>query len=204
MIAIIDYRAGNLTSVERALKKLGYACKVTNDTKEISRAERIIFPGVGAAGKAMEDLHELGLASQIKEAFREGKPLLGICLGTQIIFEYSEEDHTNCLGILKGKVRRFPSGLGMKIPHMGWNKVKYLMEHPVFSGLNMDAQFYFVHSYYPEPEMTEHIIGTTEYGLEFASIIAHNNLVAVQFHPEKSGEPGLSILKNFCEWSGHA
>ena len=212
MIAIIDYEAGNLRSVERALKKLGVTCCITQIPQEIADAERIIFPGVGAAGKAMSDLKALGLDRVILDAFLESKPIIGICLGTQIILEGSEENRAECLGLLKGKVKRFPEalqsgkpdGVQLKIPHMGWNQVHFKKQHPVFQGIRKEDEFYFVHSYYPSPERDDQIIGETEYGIRFPSIIGFRNLVAVQFHPEKSGRAGLKILGNFCEWDGHA
>ncbi len=205
MIAIIDYRAGNLTSVARAVRQLGFECTVTDDRKEIEGAERIIFPGVGAAGKAMTDLVSLGLDEMLRDAFGAGKPILGICLGTQIIFDRSEEDDTRCLGLLQGVVRRFPEplmldGERLKVPHMGWNQVAWTGEHPVFTGLDARASYYFVHSYYCDPVAQETVMGRTEYGITFASAVAKDNLVAVQFHPEKSGRPGLGILRNFCNW----
>ncbi len=207
MIAIIDYRAGNLTSVARAVRRLGYECSVTDEHKEIIHSERVIFPGVGAAGKAMSDLKALGLDRVLRDVYASGKPMLGICLGTQIIFEHSDEDDTPCLGILPGVVRRFPeplmdpdTGIRLKVPHMGWNGVDWLREHPVFSGVDKDASFYFVHSYYPAPSEEDLIVGRTLYGVPFASAVARGNLVAVQFHPEKSGRPGLNILSNFCKW----
>ena len=208
MIAIIDYRAGNLTSVERAVRYLGYPVCITHNHQEIAAADRIIFPGVGAAGKAMADLRELGLDQVIRQAFVDGKPILGICLGTQIIFSMSEEDsYTRCLGLLPDVVKRFPDplldeGRRLKIPHMGWNQVLFA-EHPVFAGLGAESEYYFVHSYYPEvpEEARDLIVGTTCYGITFTSAVALDNLVAVQFHPEKSGAAGLVILDNFCRWS---
>lgn len=209
MIAIVDYKAGNLTSVERAVRHLGHDARVTDDAEQILNAERIIFPGVGAAGQAMADLQNLGLDAVLRQAFAAGKPILGICLGTQIIFASSEEDNnTQCLGLLPGVVKKFPdplyeNGQRLKIPHMGWNQVSFVKQHPVFAGLNPEHEFYFVHSYYPEVDKgAEDIVaGTTHYGLTFASAVAKDNLVAVQFHPEKSGEGGLRILENFCKWS---
>lgn len=208
MIAIIDYKAGNLTSVERAVKKLGYPCQITNKAGDIRSAERIIFPGVGAAGKSMADLKDLGLDVLIREAFEQGKPVLGICIGMQIIFESSEENDTKCLGLLPGKVCLFPqsfvhNGDHLKIPHMGWNEVKLLCKHPVFSGIQSGSEFYFVHSYYPRPADEGCVVGVTSHGLEFASVVASKNLVAVQFHLEKSGPVGLKVLDNFCRWDGH-
>ncbi|MDD5153582.1 MAG: imidazole glycerol phosphate synthase subunit HisH [Desulfovibrionales bacterium] len=209
MIAIIDYKAGNLTSVERAVRKLGYPCKVTNKAGDIKSAERIIFPGVGAAGQAMADLKALGLDNLIREAFLGGKPILGICLGTQIILEYSEENDTTCLGLVPGRVRLFSQPLmegdtRLKIPHMGWNGMKIVRPHPVFSGVEAGSEFYFVHSYYPVPADDNYIAGLTGYGREFASAVAYKNLVALQCHPEKSGRVGLKVLDNFCRWDGYA
>ena len=208
MIAIIDYRAGNLRSVERALKKLGYDCGITSDREEILAAERVVFPGVGAAGKAMVDLRHLGLDGVLKQVFENGKPFLGICIGAQIILERSEEDRAQCLGLIPGEARAFPSPLiagdneRLKIPHMGWNGLRLIKEHPVLSGVEPEDEFYFVHSYYLMPVSDTHVIGTTEYGIRFPSVIGNKNLIAMQFHLEKSGFPGLRILKNFCHWDG--
>ncbi len=209
MIAIIDYKAGNLKSVERALNKLGFSCRITNEKKEILSAERIVFPGVGAAGRAIEDLTRLGLDKTLRQAFETGKPVLGICLGAQIILDKSEENNAKCLGLIEGEAKSFPSPLfsvkqeRLKIPHMGWNDVCLIGKHPVLEGIMPRDEFYFVHSYYPMPASNEFIIGTTDYGMDFPSIIGDKNLLAMQFHPEKSGEPGLRILKNFCTWDGH-
>ena len=206
MIGIIDYLAGNLTSVARALSYFGYDWVISSDIKKLKKAKRIIFPGVGAAKSAMESLKKFGLDEFLKEAFLKGVPILGICLGTQIIFELSEEDGgTQTLGLLRGKVVRFPepliwNGEKLKVPHMGWNKVKWIRTHPVFKGLDPDYEYYFVHSYYGVPESEDVVCGITFYGVNFVSAIAYKNLVTVQFHPEKSGKPGLQILKQFCEW----
>lgn len=206
MIAIIDYDAGNLTSVARAVTYIGFPNTVTNDVREIARAERIIFPGVGAAGSAMASLKRLGLDTAIKTAFKDGKPILGICLGTQIIMGHSEENDTPCLGIIDGVVRAFSSdirdqdGNSLKIPHMGWNKVHTRFRHPVLSDVGEDDEFYFVHGYYPKPQNPDHVLGTTEYGGLFPSVIGFKNIIATQFHPEKSGKAGLNLLKNFCKW----
>ncbi len=208
MIAILDYRAGNLTSVERALKYLGFPCEVTDSHERIRQAERIIFPGVGAAGKSMKDLKSLGLDSLLRERFETGVPILGICVGLQVLFDFSEENETRCLGLLPGHVVRFPSDLRgnggetLKIPHMGWNEVHFSAEHPVFDDVPKESEFYFVHSYYPAPADPKHVVCRTEYGFSFASGVAHGNLVAVQFHPEKSGPAGLRIIANFCRWDG--
>ena len=207
MIAIVNYRAGNLTSVQRALSYLGYESKITSNPSEILKAKRVIFPGVGAAGTAMEDLEKTGMGKALKEIYLRKIPLLGICLGTQVIFEYSEEDNTPCLGILSGTVKAFPyplkdpeEGEILKVPHMGWNYVEFIKPHPVFVNIPPGAEFYFVHSYYPSPQCPEDIFGITYYGIKFSSVVASKSLVAVQFHPEKSGGPGLKILDNFCRW----
>jgi len=206
MIAIIDYNAGNLTSVSHALSFIGYPCTVTNDIQTILDAERIIFPGVGAAGSAMKSLKELSLDHTIKKFFSSGKPVLGICLGTQIIMGHSEENDAQCIGIVQGEVKAFPHGLisedgdKLKIPHMGWNRIKPTRSHPVLAGLHSDDEFYFVHSYYPEPSDKVHTIAHTDYGICFSSIIGFENMIATQFHPEKSGKPGLNFLENFCKW----
>ena len=208
MITIIDYKAGNLTSVVRAVNHLGFACRVTRSTEDISSAERVIFPGVGSAGQAMEDLADTGLGQTIKEFYTSGRPFLGICLGTQIILEKSEECNTTCLGLIPGEVKRFPepllsdTGERLKVPHMGWNRVRLNRPHPVLKGIFPDSEFYFVHSYYPAPASDETVIGTTIHGITFASILGHDNMIAAQFHPEKSGRPGLQLLKNFCLWDG--
>lgn len=209
MVSIIDYRAGNLKSVERALNKIGVPCRVTADRKEIGSAERIIFPGVGAAGQAMANLRELSLDRVLLEAFETGKPILGICLGAQIILEMSEENETSCLGLITGSTKRFPETLSsdpyrLKIPHMGWNGLNIKKRHPVLEGIQPDDEFYFVHSYYPAPSDKDCIMAETNYGITFPSVVGLRNLVAMQFHPEKSGPAGLRILRNFCSWDGHA
>ena len=207
MIAIIDYDAGNLTSVARAVSHLGMACSITKTADEIRGADRIIFPGVGAAGAAMESLKRSELDTLIQDELARGKPILGICLGTQIILTHSEENDTPCLGILDGTVRAFApdsqskDGQKLKIPHMGWNGIRIEKSHPLLSDVGADDEFYFVHSYYPEPDNFESVIAVTDYGLAFASILGFKNLFATQFHLEKSGPPGLKILENFCKWT---
>ncbi|MFH1136444.1 MAG: imidazole glycerol phosphate synthase subunit HisH [Pseudomonadota bacterium] len=207
-IAIINYEAGNLTSVERAVRALGFPAEITQDPQTILGADKVIFPGVGAAGSAMADVKRLGLDQVIREVRDKGVPLLGICLGTQVIFDFSVEDGgTACLGLLPGRVERFRSdmseqGFRLKVPHMGWNRVTFTREHPVFQGGTPDQEFYFVHSYYPVPAEESSAAGLTTYGITFASVIARDNLIATQFHLEKSGRPGLNILRNFCQWDG--
>ena len=208
MIAIIDYEAGNLTSVQRALNFLGQESVITSDFSKVTGAERVIFPGVGAAGKAMSDLKRLELDQALVKSYGAGKPILGICIGTQIIMEWSEENDTECLGLVKGGVLRFKEdlvdeeGKKLKVPHMGWNAVKVKQDHPLLQGIDPGSEFYFVHSYYPSPKDSGAVLGETEYGSPFPSLIAQKNLFAVQFHVEKSGRPGLKLLSNFSKWSG--
>ena len=208
MIGIVDYRAGNLTSVARALEHLHEPCEVTDRPEVLDRASHIIFPGVGAAAEAMANLRRSGLDAWLKKWVQEGRPILGICLGTQVILSESEEDGTTPgLGIIPGVVKKFPGtlqaeGQRLKIPHMGWNTVDFRGNHPVFTGLPQAAEFYFVHSYYPAPQDERLVVGWTDYGIRFCAALARDNLVAVQFHPEKSGRPGLRILANFCRWGG--
>jgi glutamine amidotransferase len=199
---IIDYKAGNLASVLRSLHALGVEGEVTQDPAVVARASRIIFPGVGAAGRAMTTLRELRLDQALLSAFHRGIPILGICLGAQIVLDYSEENETLCLGLLPGRTRALPRLAGLKIPHMGWNKVRFLRDHSVFKSLPAEAEYYFVHSYYPSPDQDSMLLGLTEHGVEFSSAVGWRNLVATQFHPEKSGRFGLRLLKNFLEWDG--
>jgi glutamine amidotransferase len=206
MIAIIDYEAGNLTSVARAVRHLGFSAEVTGDPGRVLEAERIIFPGVGAAGSAMASLKSRKLDTVLIQAARRGIPILGICLGTQIILKHSQENDTTCLGIIDGSVLSFPpdmqdeSGRKLKIPHMGWNRIHPITDHPILVGIRNTDEFYFVHGYYPEPADRAHILCTTDYGISFASVIGNRNIVATQFHLEKSGRPGLQMLQNFCLW----
>ncbi len=204
MIAIIDYEAGNLTSVARALAYLGnHENQITSDPETVASAERVIFPGVGAAKATMETLQKRGLDAALIDFYRTGKPMLGICIGIQILFEYSEEADAECLGILPGYVKKYPTtraGSGaevLKVPQIGWNEVYQTASHRIFKGVTNPAHFYFVNSYYPVPQKQGIVIGKTKYGLEFCSAIAHDNLVATQFHLEKSGRVGLKMLNNF-------
>lgn len=207
MIAIVDYRAGNLASVKRALDYLGADSVITNDASEIAAADRVVFPGVGAAGEAMRNLDELHLKQILLDVVKQGKPFLGICVGYQLLFERSTENDVECLGLLKGEVVRFAAdlrdestGRNLKIPQMGWNKVEFRGDHPLWEGVPKGSEFYFVHSYYPQPEPCV-VCATAHYGVEYACGVVQNNLVAFQFHPEKSGRPGLQLLKNFCHWT---
>jgi glutamine amidotransferase len=202
MIAIIDYGAGNLMSVARALRHIGVESTITSEHDKIRTSERVIFPGVGAAGEAMGVIRRKGLDGVIREILAAGKPFLGICLGAQIILnESGEDDGIPCLGIIPGTAKRF-QGAEIKIPHMGWNDIAATRSHPVLEGVDPRAQFYFVHSYYPIPEKEEDVIATTDYGVSFASVIGHGNVIATQFHLEKSGRHGLQILENFSGWNG--
>ncbi len=209
MIGIVDYKAGNLTSVARALQSLSVPCRVTDDPDVLAKCERIIFPGVGAAGEAMANLTQTGMDKRLREWVQAGIPVLGICLGTQVILEKSEENRATCLGIVPGSVKRFPDNMAdrdgriLKIPHMGWNQVAFSRNHPVFKDIPAEAEFYFVHSYYPAPADDGFALGWTDYGIRFCAAMADKNLVAVQFHPEKSGRPGLQILANFSRWEGN-
>lgn len=205
MIAIVDYRAGNLTSVRLALEHLGLPAKVTQESRDIETAERVIFPGVGAAGSAMQNLTELGLVDVLRGVIATGTPFLGICLGMQVIFEHSEEDGgVACLGLVPGEVTKFrPSDPLCKIPQMGWNTIEIQGQHPLFAGIENESEFYFVHSYYPVPSDAAYVLAETEYaGARFASVIGRGNLAATQFHPERSGRIGLKLLENFSKWDG--
>ena len=201
MITIVDYKAGNLTSVKRALDHLGIPNQISADPTIVRSAERVIFPGVGAAGAAMGVLRERNLDSALKEAFQRGTPILGICIGCQIILTYSEEDNTPCLDLISGKTVRFRvSDPTLKIPHMGWNAVTITRSHPILSHLHLGDEFYFVHSFYPQPDDNATVYATSDYGGTFPVAIGSDNLFAVQFHAEKSGPLGLGLLQNFAEW----
>lgn len=205
MIAIIDYKAGNLTSVRLSFEAIGVDAVVTQDPAVIRDASRVVFPGVGAAGAAMAHLNDLGLAETLNQVVDAGTPFLGICLGTQITLSHSEEDGgTACLGLLEGEVRLFcPTDPYDKVPHMGWNAVQQTRPHPVFASIQDKSEFYFVHSYYPAPADDAVVLGRTDYAdVTFASALFCDNLVATQFHPEKSGRVGLQLLKNFSQWDG--
>lgn len=206
MIAILDYEAGNLTSVDLAVKHVGGDAVVTQDPLVVARAERVIFPGVGSAAACMGNLRRFKLDESLRTAVHEGVPVLAICIGQQLLFDHSEEDGgTDCLGVFPGEVKRFspPAGEHVKIPHMGWNEVCFEHAHPVFAGIPAGAEFYFVHSYYVTTPKPEHVMAVTEYaGVRFCSSAGRGNVLACQFHPEKSGEAGLRVLKNFLQWDG--
>ncbi|MFC2045352.1 imidazole glycerol phosphate synthase subunit HisH [Chloroflexota bacterium] len=198
MIVIIDYGAGNLRSVVNAVSKLGYQPKVSSNPEDVLNAQAVILPGVGAAADTITNLEALELASPIRQFIAENRPFLGVCIGLQVLFTGTEEGGWHpCLDIIPGIVRKLPTGL--KIPHMGWNQVKQKTSHPVFKGIPDEANFYFVHSYYADPEDISLIATETEYGIAMCSVIIRNNLIATQFHPEKSGEVGLRFYDNFIK-----
>ena len=200
MIAIIDYDAGNVKSVEKALQFLGVEAVVTRDPMVIRKAEKVILPGVGSFGDAMEKLHNYGLVELIKEVVASGKPFLGICLGLQLLFESSEESPgVEGLGILKGKIVRIPDGEGLKIPHIGWNSLTYPNPGRLYQGIEENAYVYFVHSYYLQAEEPEIVVAQTEYGVPIGASVEKGNVFACQFHPEKSSAVGMTILRNFIE-----
>ena len=200
MIAIIDYDAGNLKSVEKALIKAGAEPVVTRDADLILQADKVILPGVGAFGEAMEKLNSFGLVDTIYKVVEKGTPFLGICLGLQLLFEYSDEkEGCKGLSILKGGIKRIPDAPGMKVPHMGWNSLTVTENAKLFRNLPADPYVYFVHSYYLQAEEPEIVAATTEYGVTIHASVEKDNVFACQFHPEKSGEIGLTILKNFVE-----
>jgi glutamine amidotransferase len=196
---VIDYGAGNLRSVVNALRTLGYQPKVSGEVEVVSKAGVLILPGVGAAGAAMHELEQRRLTQPIRRHIAAGKPFLGVCLGLQLLLEETEEGGARCLGVLPGRVRRFPPG--QKIPHMGWNQVRQVLPHPIFNGIPDNSNFYFVHSYYAAPAQADAIAGSTDYGLTFCSVAVQGNSVATQFHPEKSGANGLKIYDNFMKMS---
>jgi glutamine amidotransferase len=202
LVTIVDYKGGNLASVARALEHLGHRWEITDKPERVRGAERVILPGVGAAGATMENLNRLGIAEVLRnDVAAGGKPFLGICIGIQVLLDYSEEDNTRCLGIIPGRVVRYPSSLDgrlLKVPQIGWNRVRQVGQHPLFSGVPDGTYFYFVNSYYPVPEDPVVTVGTCDYGVSFTAALARGNVVATQFHLEKSGASGLRLLDNFC------
>ncbi len=205
MIAIVDYGMGNLRSVEKAFAKVGHTATITNDPADIRRADKVVLPGVGAFGDAIAELRRRELVEPIQAAAAEGKPFLGICLGLQLLFDVGYEDGEHIgLGIVPGKVVRFDIPASYKVPHMGWNQLRFPQETeraPIFAGLPEGVHVYFVHSYYVAPEDSSVTAATTEYGIPFTAAIRRGNLFATQFHPEKSQADGLKILENFARLS---
>ena len=198
MVAIIDYDAGNIRSVEKAVRYLGKEVTVTSDPDKILAADRVILPGVGAFGDAMKRLHAMGLVEVIRQVAERGTPFLGICLGLQLLFEKSEESPGVAgLGLLRGEILRLPELPGLKVPHIGWNSLKYPNPGRLFRGIPEDSYVYFVHSYYLKAQDEGIVTATTEYGTLVHASVESGNLFACQFHPEKSSETGLTILENF-------
>jgi glutamine amidotransferase len=199
MIAIIDYGAGNMHSIEKALEYVGARAVVTDDPAVVAAAHAVVLPGVGSGGTAMARMIERGLDDAIRQATQQGKPFLGICLGMQLLAEHHAEGEVQGLGLFRGEVRRIPDG--PKIPHMGWNQVMPLREGlPIFAGLPQNAYFYFAHSYYVEPQDQHGVAAVTDYGSPFCSVIVDEHIWGTQFHPEKSGSVGLQLLSNFVKW----
>jgi imidazole glycerol-phosphate synthase subunit HisH len=204
VVTIVDYKAGNLASVARALEYLGHRWEISDRPERLRRADRVILPGVGAAGATMENLNGLGIAEVLRDdVAKAGKPFLGICIGIQVLLDYSDENDTRCLGIIPGRVVRYPSsfeGRPVKVPQIGWNRVRQERQHPLFAGVRDNTHFYFVNSYYPIPDDPTVTIGLSEYSVRFGAALARGNVVATQFHLEKSGAAGLRLLDNFCKW----
>ena len=211
-IAVVDYGMGNLRSVDKALEHVarsGQKVVITSNAEDIAEADRVVFPGQGAARDCMHELQERNLIEPVRQAAKE-KPFLGICMGLQVLMAHSEENNgVDCMDMFKGEVRFFGKVLNkdksaepLKIPHMGWNNVTQTISHPLWHGIKQGSRFYFVHSYYVDPVNEAIVAGETEYGIVFTSAIACDNLFAVQFHPEKSAADGLQLLKNFAQWDG--
>jgi glutamine amidotransferase len=198
MIAIIDYGMGNLRSVQKGFEYAGCRAEITNEPDKILQAEKVVLPGVGAFSDAMDNLREMGMIDVIYEIINIGKPFLGICLGMQLLMDRSNEGGSfEGLGIIKGEVKRIPPVPGLKIPHMGWNELRFKPGNLLFAGLQPNADVYFVHSYYVDAQDSNAVIGTTDYGRKITAAVQKGNVTGVQFHPEKSGDTGLQILRNF-------
>lgn len=203
MIAIIEYNAGNIRSVERACKYIGVEARVTSDSATVQQASRIIFPGVGRAKSAMESLQANRLDQVLKEAFTKGIPMLVICIGAQLILDYSEEDDTSGLKLIPGSAKRFQlADKQYKVPHMGWNAVKATQHHPLLEHVRPNDEYYFANAYYPSPTDSNDCFAVTDHGGPFCSALGRKNLFATQFHPEKSGRTGLEMLAAFSQWNG--
>jgi glutamine amidotransferase len=201
MIAIIDYGVGNLASVNKALSFMGYESKITSDPSEILAADKVILPGVGAFADAMSSLEKTNMIAVINKVAENGIPLLGICLGMQLMFEYSTEggESVKGIGLLKGSITQFPLDMGLKVPHMGWNSLNIKQKDGIFKGLQENSYVYFVHSYYLNAKDPTDVAATCQYGIEFDAAVCKGNIMGTQFHPEKSGDVGLNILRNFAE-----
>ena len=197
-ITVIDYQAGNIRSVEKALEKSGALVKVSGNATDVENSDAVVFPGQGSCDSSMVNLRNQGLDEVLVEWIKSGKPFMGVCLGLQLLLEESDEGDERGLGVLRGRVEKLPQG--QKVPHMGWNSVRFTTDHPVFQGVPQNSYFYFVHSYVAVPKDLSIIAGHTEYGRDFCSAVAFDNVVAVQFHPEKSGQNGLNIYRNFVRY----
>jgi glutamine amidotransferase len=203
VITILDYGAGNLRSVQRACRAIGQEECVVRDVDGLRSAERIIFPGIGAARSAMDTLEELGVIPALIECVEQGTPCLGICIGAQVALDRSEEGDTPCLGLIPGTTRLFQlDDPTLKVPHIGWNEVRVTQPHPLLDGLDPGDEFYFVHSYYLDPDSPEHSYAVSDYGGEFTCAVGRGSFFATQFHPEKSGRFGLELLSRFAQWNG--
>lgn len=203
MLTILDYNAGNLRSVKRACDAVGLASVVTQDPRDVRRADHVIFPGVGHAQATLETLNRTGLSAALRDVVAAGTPVLGICVGCQVVLESSEESKVPALGLLPGKTVRFDAQGGrIKVPHIGWNGVTPVQPHPLLDGIQPGDEFYFVHSYFPSPQDPRHVFATTDYGGQFCCALGSGNLFATQFHPEKSGRFGLELLERFSRWDG--
>lgn len=204
MITILDYGAGNLRSVQKSIEYIGYKAEITNDPEVVSRAELLVFPGNGAFGDCMTQVKQNGLYDAILEVINKGNPFLGICIGMQLLFEKGYEFGTHeGFKFFQGDVSKFPDemkSLGYKIPHTGWNSCHINTNHPLFRDIEQDSYFYFVHSYFASGAKENHVIGKTNYHIDFISAVASDNIMAVQFHPEKSQKAGLKLLENFCKF----
>jgi glutamine amidotransferase len=209
-IAVIDYGMGNLHSVAKALEHVspGARVAITSDPAQVEDADRVVFPGVGAIRDCMTEIQRLKVGEVVSKAIKT-KPVLAICVGMQALMEHSEENGgVDCLGLLPGQVKFFggnlqdAQGAKLKVPHMGWNNVHQTIDHPMWHGIDQNSRFYFVHSYFVDAQNNPHVAGTCDYGSPFAAALSHKNLFAAQFHPEKSAEAGLQLLRNFCRWLG--
>ena len=199
LIAVVDYGAGNLRSVAKALEGLNFRVTVTDDAADLNKADGVVFPGQGIAGPAMERLRSAGMKSALQDLIATDKPFFGVCLGLQLLFDHSEEGDAECLGLIPGQNVRFSHDL--TVPHMGWNNVDFVQDHPAAANIPPSYQFYFVHSYYVRPASDDMTLGVTDYGGPFASVVARGKLIATQFHPEKSGRPGLALYRDFFNWA---
>lgn len=200
-VVVIDYDAGNIRSVETVLKRLGAAFHVTSEPDPVHKADRVIIPGDGEARASMDVLAARGFVEVLAEVNRRGVPIFGICIGAQIVLDRSEESDTQCLGYIPGVAQRLSGAGGRKVPHMGWNTIQAVRDHRIMDGIPDDTSFYFVHSYYPHPTEEKDAVALCDYGERFAAVLARDNVVATQFHPEKSGELGVRMVENFLSWN---